>query len=53
MVALGHTNRKIADQLFLSVKTIETYRARVMEKLNLRTRAALVRYALLRGLLDD
>lgn len=40
MVALGHTNRKIADQLFLSVKTIETYRARVMEKLNLRTRAA-------------
>lgn len=53
MVALGHTNRKIADQLFLSVKTIETYRARVMEKLDLRTRAALVRYALLRGLLDD
>jgi len=53
MVALGHTNRKIADELFLSVKTIETYRARVMEKLNLRTRAALVRYALLRGLLDD
>ena len=53
MVALGHTNRKIADQLFLSVKTIETYRARVMDKLNLRTRAALVRYALLRGLLDD
>ena len=53
MVALGHTNRRIADQLFLSVKTIETYRARVMEKLNLRTRAALVRYALLRGLLDD
>jgi len=52
LVALGHTNQKIADQLFLSVKTIETYRARVMEKLNLRTRAALVRYALLRGLLD-
>ena len=53
LVALGYTNRKIADQLFLSVKTIETYRARVMEKLNLRTRAALVRYALRRGLLDE
>ena len=53
LVALGHTNRKIAEQLFLSVKTIETYRARVMEKLNLRTRAALARYALLKGLLDN
>lgn len=53
LVALGYTNRQIADQLFLSVKTIETYRARVMEKLNLTGRAALVRYALRRGLLDD
>jgi two-component system response regulator NreC len=53
LVALGHTNQQIADQLYLSVKTVETYRARVMDKLNLRSRAALVRYALQRGLLDD
>jgi len=52
LVALGHTNRQIADGLYLSVKTVETYRARVMEKLNLRSRSALVRYALRRGLLD-
>ena len=53
LVALGYTNRQIADQLFLSVKTIETYRARVMEKLNLGSRAALVRYALGRGLMES
>jgi two-component system response regulator NreC len=53
LVAMGYTNRQIADQLYLSVKTVETYRARVMHKLDLRSRAALVRYALHRGLLDD
>jgi two-component system response regulator NreC len=53
LVALGHTNRQIADQLFLSVKTVETYRARVMEKLDLKSRSALVRYALRAGLLDE
>jgi two-component system response regulator NreC len=53
LVALGHTNQEIADQLYLSVKTVETYRARVMNKLNLRSRSALVRYALQRGLLDN
>lgn len=53
LVALGHTNQQVADQLYLSVKTVETYRARVMDKLNLRSRSALVRYALQRGLLDD
>jgi len=52
LVALGHTNQEIADQLYLSVKTVETYRARLMDKLNLRSRSALVRYALQRGLLD-
>jgi two-component system response regulator NreC len=39
--------------LYLSVKTVETYKARVMEKLNLNSRAALVRFALNHGLLDD
>lgn len=52
LVALGHTNQEIADRLALSVKTVETYRARGMEKLALRSRAALVRFALARGLLD-
>ena len=45
-VALGYTSAEIAKQLNLSVKTVETYRARGMEKLGLRNRAALVRYAL-------
>ena len=53
LVALGHTAAEIAQQLALSVKTIETYRSRGMEKLGLRSRAALVKYALERGLLDD
>ncbi len=52
-VARGHTNQEIADQLALSVKTVETYRARAMEKLELTGRAALVRYALARGWLGE
>lgn len=52
-VALGHTAAEVADVLGLSAKTVETYRARGMEKLGLRTRAALVRFALARGLLND
>ncbi len=51
LLARGYTNQQIADTLFLSVKTIETYRARLMEKLELRTRAELVQYALEKGLL--
>jgi DNA-binding NarL/FixJ family response regulator len=52
-VARGHTNQEIADRLSLSVKTVETYRARAMEKLGLPTRAALVRYAVERGWLGE
>ena len=52
LVALGHTNAEIAAELFLSVKTVETYRARGMEKLNLQTRAQLVKSALTHGHLD-
>lgn len=52
LVALGHTSREIADQLSLSIKTVETYRARGMEKLALPSRAALVRFALAQGLLE-
>lgn len=50
-LARGYTNQQIADNLFLSVKTIETYRARLMEKLSLRTRAELVQLAIEKGLL--
>lgn len=53
MVALGHTSAEIAEQLSLSAKTVETYRARGMEKLGLRTRAALVKYALNKRLIGD
>jgi two-component system response regulator NreC len=53
LIALGHSNKEIAMLLQLSVKTVETYKARVMEKLNLSSRAALVRFALKHGLLDD
>lgn len=52
MVAQGHTNQAIADRLFLSVKTVESYRSRLMSKLNLGTRAELTRFALKHGLLQ-
>jgi two-component system response regulator NreC len=52
LVALGYTNRQIADQLALSPKTVGTYRSRLLTKLDLSSRPALVRYALKRGLLD-
>jgi two-component system response regulator NreC len=49
LLALGHTNQEIATLLFISVRTAETHRARIMEKLGLRTRAEIVRYALAAG----
>lgn len=52
-VAQGFTNSQIAESLGISVKSIETYRARVLEKLGLRTRAELVRFALGSGLLTS
>jgi DNA-binding NarL/FixJ family response regulator len=51
LLAHGYTNQQVADRIFLSVKTVETYRARLLEKLNLRTRAELTRYAIAHGLL--
>lgn len=48
----GYTNQQIADKIYLSVKTIETYRSRIAEKLNLRSRAELVEYAMKAGLLS-
>ena len=52
LVALGHSNSEIADLMFLSVKTIETYKSRLMTKLDLSTRSELVRYALEVGVLN-
>ena len=52
LLALGHTNQEIAKQLYISVRTAETHRAHIMQKLRLSSRAELVRYALDRGLLD-
>lgn len=52
LLALGHTNQEIAKQLFISVRTAETHRARIMRKLELRSRAELVRYALATGALN-
>jgi two-component system response regulator NreC len=53
LVALGHTNQDIASQLSLSIKTVESYRARGMEKLGLKSRAALVRYAIQEGWMTE
>jgi two-component system response regulator NreC len=53
LLALGHTNQEIAGTLFISVRTAETHRSHIMQKLHLQTRAQLVRYALGQGLLDD
>jgi two-component system, NarL family, response regulator NreC len=53
LLALGHTNQEIAKMLYISVRTAETHRAHIMQKLRLATRAELVRYALAQGLLDE
>ena len=50
MLALGHTNQEIAGALYISVRTAETHRAHIMQKLRLQTRAQLVRYALIAGI---
>lgn len=52
LLAMGHTNQQTAEKLYLSVKTVETYKTRLKEKLGLKGRAELVRYAIQAGLLD-
>ena len=52
LLALGHTNQEIARMLYISVRTAETHRAHIMQKLRLQSRAELVRYALEQGLLE-
>ncbi|WP_062109083.1 response regulator [Bacillus niameyensis] len=51
-LAKGYTNREISEQLFLSIKTIESHRSKIMEKLDLKSRPDLVKYAIKNGLLD-
>jgi two-component system, NarL family, response regulator NreC len=53
LLALGHTNQEIAKMLYISVRTAETHRAHIMQKLRLSTRAELVRHALSQGLLEE
>lgn len=52
LVALGYTNVEIASQLFLSIRTVETHRSHIQQKLRLRSRADLVQYALDNGLVE-
>lgn len=53
LVAEGHTNNQIAERLIISPKTVDTHRTHIMDKLNLHSRAELVKYAMRRGLLED
>jgi pyridoxamine 5'-phosphate oxidase len=53
LLALGHTNQEVAQMLSISVRTTETHRAHIMQKLGFSTRAELVRYALVQGLLGE
>src|SRR3972149_1779916 len=52
LIAEGLTNSQIADRLFISVKTVQTHRAHIMEKLDLHDRSLLVRYAGRKGLIQ-
>jgi two-component system, NarL family, response regulator NreC len=52
LLAFGHTNQEIAQMLYISVRTAETHRAHIMQKLRLQSRAELVRHALAQGLLE-
>src|SRR5438874_3301071 len=53
LVAEGYTNNQIAERLVISPKTVDTHRTHVMDKLDLHSRAELVKYAMRRGLLED
>ena len=53
LVAWGHSNKEVASQLIISVKTVEGHKAKIMEKLDLKNRVDVVRYALHRGWMED
>lgn len=52
LAAMGYKNREIADQLGVRVKTVETHRANIMNKLALRNVAQLIRYAIVKGIIS-
>jgi len=52
LIALGYTNAEVAEQLYISIRTVESHRAHIQQKLRLSSRAELVRYALERGLVE-
>ena len=52
LIALGHTNAEVAEQLYISIRTVESHRAHIQQKLRLSSRAELVRYALEQGLVE-
>jgi two-component system response regulator NreC len=52
LVAEGQTNRKIADALFVSIKTVQTHRDHIMKKLHMHDRTELVKYAIRKGLIE-
>jgi two-component system, NarL family, response regulator NreC len=52
LIALGHTNAEVAEKLYISIRTVESHRAHIQQKLRLSSRAELVRYALERGLVE-
>lgn len=52
LVVQGRTNQQIADELYVSVKTVEAHKAKIQQKLGIKNRAELVKYALRRGLID-
>jgi two-component system response regulator NreC len=52
LIALGHTNAEVAEQLFISIRTVESHRAHIQQKLRLSSRAELVRYALAQGMVE-
>ena len=51
-LAMGHTNREIAHAYSLSIKTVDTYRARLLKKLDLRNNAELIRFAIQNSLIE-
>ncbi len=53
LTAIGHSNKSIANTLLIGVKSVDTYKARAMEKLGFRNRVEVIRFALSRGWLND
>ena len=53
MLAHGYTLKDIADNLFLSIKTVDTYKTRIMDKLNITKKSELVSYAIRHGFISD